>query len=140
MSESLLQGIESGACFALSSSDEKILADKVILMIVKKAVRADEFSDDIVDVLGITDDIDMINQFHFHGTNFIPSKVPDIHTRSMFQGSSAQLTPVFGNIGVESSMAGCVGRGKKSLIEDDFNPMLNNGPPSQEYQRLQGSQ
>ncbi|GAU29158.1 hypothetical protein TSUD_275770 [Trifolium subterraneum] len=127
MSESLLQGIESvnnnGACFALSSSGEKILADKVILMIVKKTVRPDELSDDIVDVLRVTDDIDMINQFHFHGTNFTPLK-------SMFQGSSAQLTPVFGNIGVESSMVRCVGRGKNLLIEDGFNLMLNDGPPS----------
>ncbi|MCH97979.1 hypothetical protein A2U01_0018977 [Trifolium medium] len=94
MSENLLQGIESignnGSSYALSGRGEKILTDKLILMIVKKFVRADELSDHVVEVLRITDDIDVIKKCGV------------------------------GNIGMVSSMEESVGRGKNALIEDCF--------------------
>ncbi|MCI30431.1 hypothetical protein A2U01_0051640, partial [Trifolium medium] len=102
-----------GVSFALSVDGQKMLTDKIVLIIVNKIIRADVLSDDVVEVIRVTDDIDLINQFHMDGSNFTPRKC-------IVQGPSTGVTPLIGNIGVESSMRQCVVDGKKPLIADPF--------------------
>jgi hypothetical protein len=52
-----------------------MLINRVVIMIVKKTKRVDEVADDSVEVLRMSDDIDLIKQFHFDGTYFTPTKV-----------------------------------------------------------------
>ncbi|GAU31617.1 hypothetical protein TSUD_63660 [Trifolium subterraneum] len=132
MSDTLLQGIDSinnnvffkltGVSFALSADGEKMLTDKVVLIIVKKVMRADDLFDHVVQVLRITDDVDLIKQFHLEGSNFTPSKC-------VFQGSSVGLTPIIGNDGLFSSLPHCVGTGKKPMIADGLHNSMNVATP-----------
>jgi hypothetical protein len=64
-----------GSTFGVSSPEEKILIDKTVLLIVKKVQRSDDLSDDVVEVLRMTDDVDLIKQFQVNGNNFTPLKV-----------------------------------------------------------------
>jgi hypothetical protein len=64
-----------GSTFGVSSPEEKILIDKTVLLIVKKIQRSDDLSDDVVEVLRMTDDVDLIKQFQVNGNNFTPLKV-----------------------------------------------------------------
>jgi hypothetical protein len=59
----------------LSTDAAKALTDKKVLMIVKKIQRADELSDDVVEIVRITDDVDLIKQFYLNDNNFTPAKV-----------------------------------------------------------------
>jgi hypothetical protein len=59
----------------VSTPEEKILIEKIVLLIVKKIKSSDDLSDDVVEVLRMTDDIELIKQFHVHGKNFTPLKV-----------------------------------------------------------------
>jgi hypothetical protein len=63
-----------GSTFGVSSPEEKILIDKTVLLIVKKIQRSDDLSDDVVEVLRMTDDVDLIKQFQVNGNNFTPLK------------------------------------------------------------------
>jgi hypothetical protein len=56
----------------------KLLLDKVILLIVKKKQRVDELSDKVVEVVRVTDDIDIIKRYHAEGNNFTPAKVCEL--------------------------------------------------------------
>jgi hypothetical protein len=47
----------------------------MVLLIVKKIKSSDDLSDDVVEVLRMTDDIELIKQFHVEGNNFTPLKV-----------------------------------------------------------------
>jgi hypothetical protein len=64
-----------GGSFVLNDDSVNALIDKQVLIIVKKIHKVDQLSDDVVEVIRITDDIDVINQFHSNANNFTPSKV-----------------------------------------------------------------
>ncbi|XP_045791724.1 uncharacterized protein LOC123886453 [Trifolium pratense] len=114
MSENLLEGIESirdnGSSFALSDYGEKILADKLVLMIVKKSIRVDELSDHVVEVLRITDDIDVIKTLQFDGKYAFSNQV-------IFEGPTLGFG-CDGGTGIVSFGQEFVGHGKGALIED----------------------
>ncbi|PNX61864.1 hypothetical protein L195_g052675, partial [Trifolium pratense] len=114
MSENLLEGIESirdnGSSFALSDYGEKILADKLVLMIVKKSIRVDELSDHVVEVLRITDDIDVIKTLQFDGKYAFSNQV-------IFEGPPLGFG-CDGGTGIVSFGQEFVGHGKGALIED----------------------
>jgi hypothetical protein len=59
----------------LNNDSKKSLIDKKVLLIVKKIQRDDRLSDDVVEVIRITDDRELINQFHLNDSNFTPAKV-----------------------------------------------------------------
>ncbi|MCH84005.1 replication factor A protein, partial [Trifolium medium] len=65
---------DNGLEFALSLDGAEILNNKIVLLIVKKIQRIDELSDHAVEVVHITDDIELIKQFHFDGRYFTPTK------------------------------------------------------------------
>jgi hypothetical protein len=46
-----------------------------VLLIVKKIQRSDDLSDDVVEVLRITDDPELIEKYQMDGNNFTPAKV-----------------------------------------------------------------
>jgi hypothetical protein len=64
-----------GSSFVFTDDAVKPLIDKQVLIIVKKIQRGDLLSDDVVEVIRITDDLDLIKQFHCSGNNFTPAKV-----------------------------------------------------------------
>jgi hypothetical protein len=64
--------------FDVSIDCANLLIDKMILLIVKKKQRVDELSDKVVEVIRVTDDIEIINRYNFQGNNFTPTKVCDL--------------------------------------------------------------
>ncbi|PNX95169.1 replication factor-A carboxy-terminal domain protein [Trifolium pratense] len=130
MSENLLEGIDvinnNGSSFALSNDGEKVLADKSVLMIVKKIRRVDDVTDDVVEVLRVTDGVDLIEKFHLAGNNFTP-------TKCIFQAASADLPSDLSECAMLSSLPHCDDAGKKVLVEERFQTILKDSAP--EYHR-----
>jgi hypothetical protein len=47
----------------------------MVLLIVKKIQRSDDLSDDVVEILRMTDDPELIMKYQMDGNNFTPVKV-----------------------------------------------------------------
>jgi hypothetical protein len=47
----------------------------MILLIVNKKQRVDELSDKVVEIVRVTDDIEILKRYNIQGTNFTPTKV-----------------------------------------------------------------
>jgi hypothetical protein len=50
----------------------------MILLIVKKKQRVDELSDKVVEIVRVTDDIEILNRYNIQGKNFTPTKVCEL--------------------------------------------------------------
>jgi hypothetical protein len=68
----------------VSTPEDKVLIDKIVLLIVKKIQRSDDLSDDVVEVLRMTDDVELIKQFQVDGNNFTPLKVSTAYLFNFF--------------------------------------------------------
>jgi hypothetical protein len=64
-----------GTYFAANDDCAKSLNDKMILLIVNKKQRVDELSDKVVEIVRVTDDIEILKRYNIQGTNFTPTKV-----------------------------------------------------------------
>ncbi|WJX57283.1 hypothetical protein P8452_42859 [Trifolium repens] len=130
MTYNLIEGIDcldiNGSPFVLSTDAAKALLDKQVLMIVKKIKRADELSDDVVEVLRITDDIHLIKQFYLNDNNFTPAK-------SIFSNTCGDLQYDLPLIGSMSADAVSVAAGKTVLAEDHFQMLVD--VSAAEYQK-----
>jgi hypothetical protein len=60
---------------ALSGSVENPLIGKMLLLIAKKNRRFDDLSDNAVEVIRVTDEAGIVNQYHLTGNNYTPTKV-----------------------------------------------------------------
>jgi hypothetical protein len=60
---------------ALSREDENPLIGKMLLFIAKKTRRIDEYSDNAVEVIRLTDELDIVKEYHAAGNNYTPIKV-----------------------------------------------------------------
>ncbi|GAU41905.1 hypothetical protein TSUD_268080 [Trifolium subterraneum] len=110
----LLQEIDpindNGSSFVLSDDGEQVMSDKTVLMIVKKVRRVNVLSDDDVEVVRMTDAIDLIKKFHDVGSNFTPIK-------SIFETASTSLPYDLNGPGFVSPLPVCVNTGKTTLAE-----------------------
>jgi hypothetical protein len=59
----------------LIGSAENPLIGKMLLLIAKKIGRVDDLSNNAVEVIRITDELDIVNQYHVNGNNYTPIKV-----------------------------------------------------------------
>ncbi|WJX26021.1 DNA helicase [Trifolium repens] len=122
MLESLIEEIDcinnNGSLFGVSNPEEKVLIDKMVLLIVKMIKSSDDLSDDVVEVLRMTDDIELIKQFHVEGNNFTPLK-------SMFQTTSSDLGSQFAEFSIPACSPSCVDVGKSAFVEDNFQAILD---------------
>ncbi|GAU23259.1 hypothetical protein TSUD_281520 [Trifolium subterraneum] len=110
----LLQEIDpindNGSSFVLSDDGEQVMSDKTVLMIMKKVRRVNVLSDDDVEVVHMTDAIDLIKKFHDVGSNFTPIK-------SIFETASTSLPYDLNGPGFVSPLPVCVNAGKTTLAE-----------------------
>jgi hypothetical protein len=60
---------------ALIGNAENPLIGKMLLLIAKKNRRVDDLSDNLVEVVRVTDELDIVNEYRVIGNNYTPIKV-----------------------------------------------------------------
>ncbi|KAK2410805.1 replication protein A 70 kDa DNA-binding subunit C [Trifolium repens] len=115
----------NGLTFGVSTPEEKVLIDKMVLLIVKKIQRSDDLSDD-VEILRMTDDPELIMKYQMDGNNFTPAK-------SIFPTPSSDLLAQCGEFGIPLSSPPCVDVDKNAFVEDNFQAILDS--TASEYHR-----
>ncbi|PNY02612.1 replication factor-A carboxy-terminal domain protein [Trifolium pratense] len=123
MFDHLLSGISAinygdlGIGYALGPDGCMILKGKEVLLIVKKVPHFGDVSDDFVEVVRITEDHELILQFHLNGKFFTP-------TKSIVKSAFVGVTPYLNNNGLISCVVDDVVTGKKPIENDPFQFLL----------------
>ncbi|KAK2393472.1 replication protein A 70 kDa DNA-binding subunit C [Trifolium repens] len=122
----------NGSTFGVSTPEEKVLIDKMVLLIVKKIQKSDDLSDDVVEVLRMTDDPELIMKYQMDGNNFTPAKIcfdfnkfDFVYLHSIFPTPSSDLVAQSGEFGIPLSSPPCVDVDKNAFVEDNFQAILD---------------
>jgi hypothetical protein len=59
----------------LSVNAESPLIGKMLLLIARKNKRVDDLSDNAVEIIRVTDELDIVKEYHVNGNNYTPLKV-----------------------------------------------------------------
>ncbi|WJX38029.1 DNA helicase [Trifolium repens] len=122
ISQTVLHGIgllkNNSSSSALSGSVENPLIGKMLLLIAKKNRRFDDLSDNAVEVIRVTDEAGIVNQYHLTGNNYTP-------TKCILETPFGELTSPIIIPPVVSPVLESVGAGKLQLDENAFQKILD---------------
>ncbi|WJX62988.1 hypothetical protein P8452_47923 [Trifolium repens] len=122
VSENLLQGIgllkNNPSSSALIGNAENPLIGKMLLLIAKKNRRVDDLSDNLVEVVRVTDELDIVNEYCVIGNNYTPIK-------SILETPFGQLKSPINLPPVVSAIPRCVAAGKLHFDEDAFQKIID---------------
>ncbi|WJX62063.1 hypothetical protein P8452_47099 [Trifolium repens] len=122
VSQNLLQGIGSmennPSSLTLSVNAESPLIGKMLLLIARKNKRVDDLSDNAVEIIRVTDELDIVKEYHVNGNNYTPLK-------SILETPFGELSSPINVPPSVSAVPECAGVGKFHLDGDAFQKILD---------------